>query len=187
MSAPAHTATAARKFQFVAGEVCLDFANTVGGTRGPAAREHLKSYPDLIAWCRQAGLVNPSKADAAIRAAARRPEESAVALRRAIALRETIYRIFEALAGGKSPPSSGVDELNTELAGSLGRLRVIPGRKGFAWTWADAANAFDEPLGPIARSAAELLTSPHRLARVHQCEGDTCGWLFVDSTKNRSR
>ena len=68
MSAPAHTATAARKFQFVAGEVCLDFANTVGGTRGPAAREHLKSYPDLIAWCRQAGLVNPSKADAAIRA-----------------------------------------------------------------------------------------------------------------------
>jgi predicted RNA-binding Zn ribbon-like protein len=34
---------------------------------------------------------------------------------------------------------------------------------------------------------AELLTSSDRLTRVHQCEGETCGWLFVDSTRNRSR
>jgi predicted RNA-binding Zn ribbon-like protein len=187
MRAPANILTEPREFQFIAGVLCLDFTNTVGGTRGPAARERLKSYPDLIAWCRQAGLVPDSKADALLRAAVRRPAESAAALQRAIALRETIYRIFEALAGGKSPPSSDVTELNAALAGSLGRLRLVSSKQGFTWTWADSANAFDEPLGPVARSAAELLTSPHLLERLHQCEGDTCGWLFIDSTRNHSR
>ncbi len=187
MGTPANIVTGPRKFQFVAGELCLDFANTVGGTRGPAAREYLKSYPDLVAWCREAGLVKESASDALLHAAARRPDKSAAALQRAIALRETIYRIFGALAAGGSPKSSDVGELNAELAASLGRLRVISSKKGFAWTWADAADTFDEPLGPIARSAAELLTSARLLERVHQCEGETCGWLFVDSTKNHSR
>ena len=42
-------------------------------------------------------------------------------------------------------------------------------------------------LGPVARSAAELLTSD-RLDRLRQCESEKgCGWLFVDGSRNRSR
>jgi len=64
---------------------------------------------------------------------------------------------------------------------------VISSRKGFDWTWTDGGDALDAPLGPIVRSAAELLTSPRLLERVHQCESDSCGWLFVDAAKNHSR
>ena len=39
---------------------------------------------------------------------------------------------------------------------------------------------------PIALSAAELLTSPH-LARVRECSGDRCDWLFVDTSRNHLR
>ncbi|MCB0153982.1 MAG: CGNR zinc finger domain-containing protein, partial [Anaerolineae bacterium] len=35
-------------------------------------------------------------------------------------------------------------------------------------------------------SAAELLTSD-RLNRVGQCAGESCGWLFLDTTRNHSR
>lgn len=187
MTAPAILPASPKKFQFVGGDLCLDFTNTVGATRGPTAREYLNSYADFVSWCRQAGLVIESKANALLRNAARRPDDSASAFQRAIALRETIYRIFATLAHRGSPQSSDLDQLNGALSASLGRLRVTSGRKGFDWTWADADDAFDEPLGPVARSAAELLTAPHLLERLRQCEGDTCGWLFVDSTKNHSR
>ena len=87
----------------------------------------------------------------------------------------------------ESPQTADLDHLNAELSTNLGRLRVASSKKGFNWTWANADDALDQPLGPIARSAADLLTSPHLLEQVRLCEGDTCGWLFVDSTKNHSR
>jgi predicted RNA-binding Zn ribbon-like protein len=41
-------------------------------------------------------------------------------------------------------------------------------------------------LAPIVKSAADLLLSD-MLDRVKQCEGDPCGWLFLDTSRNRSR
>jgi predicted RNA-binding Zn ribbon-like protein len=167
--------------------VCLDFTNTVGGKRGLSTREYLNSYADFVSWCRQADLLDEPRADALLRSATRHPDESAAAFQRAIALREAIYRIFAALASGESPQTSDLDHLNAELSTQLGRLRVASSKKGFNWTWADVNEALDQSLGPIARSAAGLLTSAHLLEQVRLCEGDTCGWLFVDSTKNHSR
>src|SRR2546430_5884813 len=109
MGAAANTASSPKKFEFVGGDLCLDFTNTVGGKRGVAPREYLNSYADFVSWCRQAGLLASSKAHAPARGAARRAEDSAGALRRAIALRETIYRIFAALASDESPKASDLD------------------------------------------------------------------------------
>ena len=188
MSTDINTTTSSpKKFQLVGGDVCLDFTNTVGGKRGLSTREYLNSYADFVSWCRQAGLLNASMADALLRSAARHPDDSAAALRRAIALREAIYRVFAARASGNSPEISDLDHLNAELATHHGRLRIASSKKAFSWTWATEDDALDQPLGPIARSAADLLTSPLLLEHVRQCEGDTCGWLFVDSTKNHSR
>jgi predicted RNA-binding Zn ribbon-like protein len=176
-----------KRFQFVGGELCLDFTNTVGGTRGPTGREYLKSYGDFLSWCGQAGLSDPSATGTLARGAARRLDEAGTAFRRAIALRESLYRIFAASAHHKSPEASDLDRLNRELSAGLVRLRVASGKQGFEWTWAPEDDALDQALGPIARSAANLLTSPHLLERVRQCRGDDCGWLFLDSTKNHSR
>ena len=81
-----------------------------------------------------------------------------------------------------------VARLNFELAQALGRLRVTvaKGPNRFAWHWA-VNGALDYPLGPLARSAADLLTAEHFAGRLRQCCGDTCGWLFLDASKNRSR
>jgi predicted RNA-binding Zn ribbon-like protein len=181
------TTSSPKKFQLVGGDVSLDFTNTVGGKRGLSTREYLNSYADFVLWCQQGDLLDKSAAETLLRNAARNPDESAATLQRAIALREAIYRIFAALASGERPQTSDLDHLNAELSTHHGRLRVASSRKGFTWTWTNEDGALDQPLGPIARSAAELLTSPHLLEHVRQCEGDTCGWLFVDSTKNHSR
>jgi predicted RNA-binding Zn ribbon-like protein len=55
----------------------------------------------------------------------------------------------------------------------------------FRWIAYGRAQA-DTILMAVADSAAELLTSDS-LPRVRQCGGLNCGWLFLDTTRNRSR
>ena len=47
--------------------------------------------------------------------------------------------------------------------------------------------ALDQVLWPVAQSAAELLVQGS-LERIRECPGQgTCGWLFLDLSKNASR
>src|SRR6476660_781286 len=92
----------ASKFQFVGGDLSLDFCNTVGGKRGAVARDFLNTFADLIAWSEQAGLIGPSDASELRRTAQADPGAGEV-LARAIELREAIFRIFLALAHDESP------------------------------------------------------------------------------------
>jgi predicted RNA-binding Zn ribbon-like protein len=176
-------------FQFVGGDLSIDFCNTVGGKRGQIAREKLHSLNDLISWAEQGRLVKPDQAEMLKHYAARYPCESAELLTRATELREAIFRIFLSAAKEKRPAPDDMARLNAELSASLGRLRIGPLRngEGFAWQWADEKVEPEHLLGPIARSAAELLVQPDLVAKIHQCEGDNCGWLFVDCSKNHSR
>ena len=151
MASPVTTTKPAKKFQFVAGNLCLDFTNTVGGKRGVSAREYLNSYADFVSWCRQADLLDESIANTLLRSSARQPGQSAAALARAIALREAIYRIFAALAAGQAPQTSNLDRLNAELSTHLGRLQVASNKKRFEWTWRSLDGALDQALSaPIA-------------------------------------
>jgi predicted RNA-binding Zn ribbon-like protein len=177
------------KFQFVGGDLSVDFCNTVGGKRGGIAREKLHSLNDFISWAEQAKLLKLDQAEVLRSDATHRPAKASELLARAIELREAIFRIFISAAKYKTPAQDDMARLNAELAASLGRLRIGPMKngEGFAWQWADEKLEPEHLLGPIARSAAELLVQPELVAKIHQCEGDNCGWLFVDCSKNHSR
>jgi predicted RNA-binding Zn ribbon-like protein len=121
------------------------------------------------------------------RDAARNPGEAAATLDQAIAMRETIYRIFAAIANRQSPKKADLGSLNAMLAEAQSRLRVQAAGAGFTWQWAWEPLALDVMLWPIVRSAADLLTSTD-LCRVQQCaRRQGCGWLFVDASRNQSR
>jgi predicted RNA-binding Zn ribbon-like protein len=67
----------------------------------------------------------------------------------------------------------------------LAALRLTArGDGSFALGWPDPT--IDVPVQQIAVSALLLLSS-QELDRVKQCPGPTCGWVFLDSTRNRSR
>jgi predicted RNA-binding Zn ribbon-like protein len=149
----------------VAGSLCLDFVNTVDPRHATPREERLPDYAAVLDWARQAGIeAAPLEGDPS-----RAHEE-------AIALRETLYAIFGAVARGEAPPEEALRHLNDELAR---RPRQITERLA----WAPAGDV----LAPVAWSAAELLTSGP-LERVRECPGDdTCGWLFLDTSRNGSR
>lgn len=169
------------------GWLCLDFANTAKWHASSVPVEELTSYPVLLEWARGEGIVSPEEAQGLLLEAARHPQKAQAALEQAIALREAIYRIFSALVHDRPAPPEDLAFLNGVLAEKLDGLWVVGGASGFGWGWRADPRSLDWFLGPIARSAAELLTSP-ALARVGQCADDRgCGWLFLDLTKNHSR
>lgn len=176
-----------KKFQFVGGDLSMDFTNTVGGKRGLRTREYLKTYGDFLSWSLQARIVDEAQAAALSRLAADQPEAARLVLERAVELREAIYRISASIVEGRTLAAGDLARLNFELSAALGRLQVRAGETGFDWRWADDEPSLAHPLGPVARAAAEMLTNPEALAHLCRCEGDTCGWLFIDSSKNHSR
>jgi predicted RNA-binding Zn ribbon-like protein len=90
------------------------------------------------------------------------------------------------------PDQDALLTLNRELSGALSRLRVAPAAgDSYVWTWerdgVDGSRPpLERPLWPMARSAAELLTSS-KLDRVKVCAGEGCGWMFLDESRNASR
>ena len=167
--------------------LCLDFANTNDWHTSPHPVESLFSYADLTAWCQKVALIAPQEARDLERQAMNSPAEAGAILKRAIDLREAIYRIVSAFVNGRSASAADMNLVNGEI--SLGAVywKLQPAPGGFAWGWEAATDNLAALLGPIARSAADLLTSPE-LHRVGICaDEDGCGFVFFDTSRNRSR
>lgn len=173
-------------YDATAGRLCLDFANTLSNRLSDEPHEWLDTFTNLVTWGRLVGVLSDEVARSLLQEAAAQPEEARRALKLAIELRETIYRIFSATAAGGSPVAADLDALNTTLSQALPHLQIVPDADGFTWNWAGEEDALDSMLWPVARSAGDLLTSDE-LERVGECEGDGCGWLFLDMSRNHSR
>lgn len=169
------------------GPACLEFANTSRWHASDQPQETLHAYADVVAWAQQSNLLTSSRAKALLRAAEDNPAKAARVLKRAIDLREALYRIFVAVIEKRTPSEADLSEVNAVLSTLSHGARVDRIRDGFAWDWNVDEDQLDSILWPIALSAAELLTSDD-LERVGQCADDRgCGWLFLDTSKNRSR
>jgi predicted RNA-binding Zn ribbon-like protein len=178
--------TNADTLKLLGGRLSLDFANTADWHASDQPVEFLTSYSDLVAWSQHVGILTDHQAQRLLKKAARRPEDATAVLERAIALREAIYRIFSAISRGRPPQAADLATFNAELSEALAQSRIVSTAQGFTWDWAGAEGALDQMLWPVVHDAAGLLTSED-LDRVGQCADDRCGWLFLDTSRNRSR
>jgi predicted RNA-binding Zn ribbon-like protein len=175
-------------FDLIAGNPALDFANTLSGDRFHAPREKLNAYGDLLAFARQADLVDAGCARALADRAARDPDAAARALALAVEVREAIFRIFWALGSRKKPAPADLALLNRALAVALSHREIVSRGGSYVFGWKECDD-LDRPLWSIAVAAADLLASDDRCP-VRMCglsEDDECTWIFLDETKNKSR
>jgi predicted RNA-binding Zn ribbon-like protein len=177
--------TADHDFEFVGGSVALDFANTLGGMHTAPTHEHLVEYKDLVEFGRRAGTLTPSQARRLIDEAERQPSRAVAVLRRAISLRETIWRVFDAFAKNARADPSDLATIHEEELAVLRHARMQQSGSGVDYDWSDEL-LIDRPLWAIARSAADLLRSKD-VAQVRECGSETCEWLFVDRSRNHTR
>jgi predicted RNA-binding Zn ribbon-like protein len=168
------------------GWLCLDFANTASWHASPNPEEKLRSYRDLVSWAKKVGIVTDDTAEAFFTAGEKDPARAREVLEQAIELREAVYRVLPKGARGEAIDGSDISILNTALAGMLPNIKLIKRDGSFAWDWKISAERLDSILWPVVWSATELLTS-EALERVGQCADENCGWLFWDSSRNKSR
>jgi predicted RNA-binding Zn ribbon-like protein len=90
------------------------------------------------------------------------------------------------LCGKHSPDATDMMTLNIALASALAVLHIVATEHGFAWAWSRGGEGLDRVLWPVILSTVDLLTS-NTLRAVRECAAPNCGWLFLDTTRNRSR
>lgn len=174
-------------FELTGGRLCLDLANTKDERATDHLRELLPGYGEAVDWAVQAGAVTAVEGRRLRRRSRDEPAAAARARSRLVSARELMFQIFSAAAAGRAVAAPLLAALNALAVKAQAGRRVEIVRGGFQWNWRPTdPPALDRPLLAAALSAVELLTSPD-VARVRQCEGDGCAWLFIDTSKNRSR
>jgi predicted RNA-binding Zn ribbon-like protein len=169
------------RFELRGGNLCLDFVNTVSWRLRADPIDYLGSVEDLLTWGSQTGVLAPS--DGLPQA---NESERHATLARARALRERIHRILTAAVNGTVPAHDDLVMLNADISDAVSRLSLERDQDGhYAWAWQQG----DDPervLWAVTRATAELLVSPN-LDQVKVCEGAGCGWMFLDTSRNRQR
>lgn len=165
----------------VGGALCLDFINTESDEV-----DWLESYTRLVRWCRHAGGLCSETASSLLTLAERAPREARSVARRARRLRASLVRALTAAAHGGTPDPGDLAAVNRELAQALGNLRLTLEPNGLEIGYDSDALALERALWPVARSAADLFASD-QLARVKQCDGETCSWMFLDTSRSGRR
>jgi predicted RNA-binding Zn ribbon-like protein len=173
------------QFQLVAGDIALDFANTLDNRYDPDRRlELLPSYDRFIAFARQSSILTGAQAQRVLRQTAEAERE--LVLTRVIDLREALHFLFLSVAVKERPPRAALQTLNRFLS-DVRLPRSVEWEKGkFYWLPADLAATPVGPLAPIVEAAAALLASPDA-THVRECSFQTCRWLFLDRSKNHTR
>jgi predicted RNA-binding Zn ribbon-like protein len=177
-------------FLYVSGDPALDLVNTVDWTsHGPQA-ERLTSYEQLTRWAEGAGVLAPGEGRRLRRLAVERPRAAGLAVDYARHARATLRELFGAIARGESP-GAALPRFNQMLADALTRMEVAPrvgvrGAVGYQWHWRGQAEDLRGVLWPVVWSAGSLLRSDE-LGNVRVCDGDDCGWMYVDRSRNGLR
>ncbi len=168
-------------------ELGLDFSNTVDWRNGEKPEDSLKTFESLVSWSVKKGTIPQDEASSIVRRAKEEHIEDA-SFRRAIQLRETIYRIFSSIAHDRHPDDRDVATLNRFLSDYPVNSSVVRTGQEYGWAVVAGSSAEARMLWPIAKSAADLLTSD-QLGRVTECanEEDGCGWVFLDKTRSGTK
>ena len=149
----------------VGGVLALDFCNTSSGRGSEGSLEHLNTARDLCDGNEALGRS---------------------LLARALSLRDAIFRLDAALARNAPLDQADIDAIAWTQAACLAKGHLTSHDGAFGWTWNPAEAPEEVVLGPIVASAMAVLTAADR-ARLKQCPGHNCGWLFLDMTKNNKR
>jgi predicted RNA-binding Zn ribbon-like protein len=183
---PLNAKSEAGSLALVAGALALDFTNTASGRGGERYRDHLRNHDDVVTWAAHAGIIDEVAAGQIGDRIRKDDPDFRQLLENALSLREAIYEVAAAIARRAPPAKEHLDLISRRCAAALASASLEMGANGARWRWPHEPPLPATILGPVALSAVGLLREADP-ARIKQCAGEHCGWVFFDMTKNGSR
>ena len=171
-------------FDLDGNNVALDFVNTVEYRDTPKAFEWITSYIDALGWAERVGILSPEAAEQLIARGYER--DSSDWYRQIIDYRKILYQVFSSAVKQEKDKPAVLDDLNVILQATRMRAVIEVNKSGFSWRFPDVEEDPTGFLQPVVNSAANLLVDSDIL-RLKLCSSPECGWLFYDTSKNRSR
>ncbi|GAA0574767.1 CGNR zinc finger domain-containing protein [Halomonas salifodinae] len=150
---------------FIAGDPCLDFLNTIGDTGKTRTQEHLVDAQALDDWALARGLISPDEA----------PASSSRELAAVLTMREGLHALFASIARGEANALAW-EVVRGDLAAALAVSQLAKPSPAML-----TAPRLPERLA----LAALALLHDGRVARLKEC--GRCSWLFLDQSKARRR
>ena len=173
--------------EIIGGHPAIDFVNTVSAWNAPSTGDYLASFDDFLRWNVMADLIGPNGLRR-LRATEEGDQEAALAA--VHRLRDSLHEILAARAAGRPLPREALEHLNDIIRRTAAWRRLAadeePDFRDICCLWDFHGAPAIAALGPVAWKAAELLELGD-LDRLKECPGESCGWLFLDTSKNRSR
>jgi predicted RNA-binding Zn ribbon-like protein len=180
-------------FDLCGGHPALDFVNSLDDRfTGNGPVERLAEYGDLLRFAQQSGLLDAREAR---RLAGCVPKEAAArALRSALQLREALASVLYCAVDGRPPADGDIRTLEQHFHDASrhrelrwDRAAQSPNKRaGLEWHWGRFSAHAELPVWTLALAARQLTTSD-ALERVRACGAESCRWLFLDTSKNRTR
>ena len=162
-----------------------NFVNTVYAWRGTNLNEYLKSYDDLIAWCKKLNVYDSTHLNLLQQEAAAHPEKAENALRKMIKVRQIMYEFISSVAAQeKNRYEALLQKINPFISDALARVDLIYENDGFKTGFRKSSVDLQSPLWPVLKSLHDLILRAD-LTRIKECT--KCGWVFLDETKNGRR
>jgi predicted RNA-binding Zn ribbon-like protein len=152
----------------------------------PEPVETLRDYGDLLRFMMASGALDPSHARTLFDWGERHPKRAARALERAKATREAIARLVKEISAGRRLPREDVERLEQDCRKAMETRSLVPGPKAMSWQWKGYEMDPDRPRWIAALDAERLLTDTTR-SPIRECEGNGCGWFFLDKSRNRRK
>ena len=181
--------------------LALDLCNTRSWRLDPARSvDRLATPQDLVAWFAAVaestgpgsagpgstgpGSTGPGSAWPDLREQVEaQPDRGAQALDQVRALRDATISVIDAHLRSVAPDPADVDQLAAAWRTALA-VATLPTR--LPWRWTITPTDVEDLGSLLALAVADLL---HRqdLSGLRRCDGEGCGWLFLDTTRNHSR
>jgi predicted RNA-binding Zn ribbon-like protein len=172
-----------RDLKIVGQRTAINFINTIDWRGKENPEDYINDYTDLINWSTITGIITQKEAETLKEISQRNPEKASESLMRAISFREAAYRTLQSISIGESPSPEDKELLDSEMLNMFGYLKLNLKEKQLVL---NGQLDFNHILRLIVKDLVELMTSDE-LNRVKRCQSEECGWLFIDSSKNRSR
>jgi predicted RNA-binding Zn ribbon-like protein len=172
----------------VGGRPALDFLNTVDPRHSEPRREYLTDYAALLAVADGLATALPAPVSVLQALAVADPAAAEAAHRTAVELRESLYAVFAAALTRQPGPTADLAVVNAQLCRATEHHLLLPDPDGGVRDgWVDQEQ-LDSPLWPVLIDAWDVLTT-QLIARVRECPGEqqTCGWLFLDTSRSGTR
>lgn len=174
-----------RTADLVAGNVALDFINTVTA-RDTSPRDWLDGYQSLLEWARFSPEFKAKDLDALSRKAEQDPAGAKAAIARAIRFRETLCRSIYAVLGEGVSGEEDRREIERAYQVAMKSVRFDWGPTGCKLTWTAEGSGLDL-ITHVASVHAVYLLAHLDTDRLRICDGENCGWVFLDTSRNGRR